>query len=147
MSTATAPVSSTPEHAPLGGREFLSPAKLNWFKTEVREGLSRCAAIANVLTRTARPTNPSQTLWDSLFINLKFHDREPDLVVKVLEEQWPNFFDLMPVRGGSVITIEKKKELVGEWCRSFIRLGLSAYGKPGLRKTATRAGSDLGGVI
>ena len=53
----------------------------------------------------------------------------------------------MPVRGGSIITIEKKKELVGEWCRSFIRLGLSAYGKPGLRKTATRAGSDLGGVI
>jgi hypothetical protein len=136
---------STPEFTPIGGRNFLSPAKQDWFRTGVREHLSRCAAIANVLTRTARPSNPSQNMWDSIYINLKLHDGEPEVIVKALEAQWPNFFDLMPCRGP--VTLDKKKEIVGEWCKSHIRLGLSAYGKPNLRKDKSDGPmDDLGGI-
>ena len=51
------------EHAPLAGREFYSSAKNDFLMSEVREGLSRGAAMANVISSTRRPSNPDQSIW------------------------------------------------------------------------------------
>jgi hypothetical protein len=131
---------SDPQHEPLGGRNFYSNEKANWFMGEPRPGLTRCEAIANVLTSTLRPTDPTRTLWNSVYTKMKFHDKEPELVVEELEKRWPGFFVGLPTRTGPTRTptLDQKKEIIGEWAKSHIRLGLSAYGKPGLRKTSTR---------
>lgn len=119
------------KHEPIYAREFLSPLKDAWLRTELREGLTRCAAIANVMTSTPRPTNKAQTIWDSVWINNKLHDREPQAVVDALEKRWSNFFDDFPARRS--VTDKVKREFVGEWARAHINYGLRQFGKPALR--------------
>lgn len=120
------------EHAAKGGREFLSPRKNNWLSTDLRENLSRCSGMANVVSSLSRPTAPDQTMWDGYYKNEKLHDREPAAIVEELEKRWPHFWHGFPVR--TELTDAIKRAFVGEWCRVHIRGGLHAYGKPNLRK-------------
>jgi hypothetical protein len=119
-------------------REFMSNDKQAWLLGELREGLNKGAGIANVVSSLSRPTHPEQTIWHGYSVNEKLHDREPEAIVKELERRWPDFFVGFPMRTGIAqnarsVSSTIKKAFVGDWCRTHIRLGLRAYGKPGLR--------------
>lgn len=66
----------------------------------------------------------------------KFHDREPDAVLEIIEEKDPKFFDTFPRKKGTKLTTAFKKAAIGEAARAFYRHGMAAYGKPKLRKPA-----------
>jgi hypothetical protein len=120
------------EAQPIVGRTLISPARERWLRTEIKEGLCRCTAIAKAVSMTKRPTKPKQTVWDGYYQMEKLHDREPQLVSQTLIKKWPNFWDGFPVRGEN--TTKKQHEFIGEWCKAYIHHGISSYGKPKLRR-------------
>jgi hypothetical protein len=120
------------EAQPIVGRTLISPARERWLRTEIKEGLCRCTAIAKAVSMTKRPTKPNQTVWDGYYQMEKLHDREPQLVSQTLIKKWPNFWDGFPVRGEN--TTKKQHEFIGDWCKAYIHHGISSYGKPKLRR-------------
>jgi len=119
-----------PKYKPINTRDFLSKPKENWLRTNLSPGFCRCSAIAGIMTSTPRPTAKGQTMWDGYYKNEKLHDGEPGIIVAELEKRWPNFWDGYQF----TLTDGSKKAFIGEWCRTYIRAGLRAYGKPNLRK-------------
>ncbi len=137
----------TRESDPYSGREFMSEVKRLWFGAALKSGRTRTSAMMQIIGGTPRPTEPTQTLCDGYVRLMKFHDREPELIVSKLEDFWPDFFeDMSWLRNPLLMTPEKmltnKKALVGEWCHSHLRLGLAAYPKPNLRKKKDKPASD-----
>lgn len=127
------------EFTPLAGREFYSTSKREFLLSDIREGLSRGAAMANVVSSTARPSNHLESIWNGCARNDKgLFDGEPAAVVQELERRWPNYWDKFPGKND----LTARKAFVGEWCRCHINLGLRGYGKPALRKPVDNNSPD-----
>ena len=122
------------EFEPLNvGPEVISPTRRAWLATIVRPGLTRNAAMANVLTCVQNKAG-TYCVYSSYELSDKgLFDGEPERVVKELENRWSDFFDGLPCRNTVSETI--KRAFIGEWCRTYIGLGMRRFGKPGLRKT------------
>jgi hypothetical protein len=105
----------------------------------------RLAVLQYAMNGTMRPTAPGESILYGYMTLNKFHDREPEAVLKVIEGLDSDFFAAYPRREDTILDDEFKKAVIGEAARAFFRHGLSAYGKPKLRKTADPipAGSPL----
>lgn len=122
-------------------RKFLAPGKMNWCRTELREGLTRSCAMANVLTSLPNKADTC-TLWDSYLKSDKgFFDHEPAKIVEELESRWPHFFEEFPCGGN--LTDSIKREFVGLWARTHIGLGKLKHGRMSSRRAVE---SDLRAV-
>lgn len=94
----------------------------------------RVAVLHYAVNSSVRPSAPDESVAFGYVNHNKFHDREPELVLRAIESQDPHFFDSYPRKAGTVLDEAYKKAIVGEAATAFYRHGLSAYGKPGLRK-------------
>jgi hypothetical protein len=89
--------------------------------------------MANVLTSVQNTAGTYDIASSYLNSDKGLFDGEPARVVGELEVRWSNYYFELPCRG---LVIDKiKRAFVGEWCRTYIGLGLRRFGKPGLRKT------------
>jgi len=94
----------------------------------------RLAVFHYAMNSTPRPTDPGETVAFGYMSLNKFHDREPEAVLRAIEALDPNFFDSYPRKASTQLDPAYKKAVIGEAARVFYRHGLAAYGKPGLRK-------------
>lgn len=133
------------KHEPLDvGPEPLSPAKMEWLATELKEGLIRLSALMNVLTRVPNAAG-THDVAGSFFLSSKgLFDGEPARVVAELEVRWPHFFDGFPCRG--VLNDVRKRAFIGEWCKAMLGGGKRRFGKPGLRKPEA-PDDDMGDIL
>ena len=130
-----------PKHDPLAvDREFFSEVKEQWLRSRTpgTHQRTRITALLNVLTTIARPTSRAETIADGYLKARKLHDKEPALVVKMLEERYPKFFANFPTR--TVLSDTIKKAFVGEFCKVYLNQGQRQYGKVGLRKVIKKIG-------
>ncbi|MFA5767619.1 MAG: hypothetical protein WC919_06880 [Candidatus Paceibacterota bacterium] len=108
--------------------------------------MTKLTALMNVLTSTPRPTNPNMTLFDQAVLRQKLHDREPEILIRELEERWPDYFIDLPVQKGTVVTRAKKGSFISLFITSFLHHGIPRYEKPNLRGKK-KAGCDVITVI
>jgi hypothetical protein len=111
--------------------------RLFWSKEWTNPGgimTPNLALFQYAMNGTLRPTNPRETIAMGYTRGSKFHDREPEAVVKAMLVLNPAFFNSYPRKEGTPVDMQLMKAAVGEAARAFYRHGLSAYGKPGLRK-------------
>lgn len=103
----------------------------------------RLAVLHWAVNSTPRPSHPDETIAYG-YMNLnKLHDREPEAILRAIESQDPTFFDTYPRAEGTDLDDAFKKAAIGEAMKAFYRHGLSAYGKPGLRKKPIPTGTPL----
>jgi len=119
------------QHEPLNDKVEISDNMKAFLQSKIGNS-SRESIFVRVLTETIRPTNKDENLYDGYVRMDKFHDKEPEHIVKTLEMRYPEFFDSLPHRGD--LTFGKKKCSVGIFAKYRIKHGRSAYGKPTLRK-------------
>lgn len=95
----------------------------------------RVAVCQYAMNATPRRTRPDETLaYGYMDMNHnRFHDREPEAILRVIEELDPEFFDTYPRNRGTASADRFKRMVVGEAAREFCRQGRAAYGIPGLR--------------
>lgn len=98
------------------------------------------AVFQYAMNSTMRPSAPDETIAYGYVTLNKFHDREPQIVLKAIEEVDPHYFDDFPRKPTTVLDEDFKCAIIGELARALYRFGLSAYGKPGLRKGAGEPG-------
>ena len=128
------------QHLPLESRpSLLSPDKRKWCsepweKRQARQ--PRIAVFQYAMNATRRPSNPDETIAYGYMVLNKFHDREPEAVLRAIQELDPNYFDSYPRKPDTELTEVFKKAIIAELARVFFRYGLAAYGKPGLRKSS-----------
>lgn len=142
---------SIKEHDPISSKPpLMSPTKRAWWaglrknpsKPDARKKQPRMAVLFYIVASASRPSDPDETLlWGCVGLN-KLHDKEPELIVTLIEKIDPNFFDSYPREPSTALNMTFKKAQVGEACRSFFKHGLASYGKPGLRKTADPPSDD-----
>ena len=95
---------------------------------------SHLLVLQSVMGITARPTDPSESIEFGYQNKLKFHDREPELIVEGIEDMVPDFWADYPRQDmKKPMTMQEKKAAVGEAAKAFYRHGLPGYGKPALR--------------
>ncbi len=94
------------------------------------------AVFHHAMNTTGRPSAPDESIAYGYMLLAKFHDREPEAIVKAMEAIDPKWFDAYPRKAGTVLDMKFKRAIVGELARTFYHYGLAAYGKPGLRKGA-----------
>jgi hypothetical protein len=139
------------EHEPLSVEPALptEERRKHFARPWAKRGIKQpwIAVFHYAMNSTPRPSAPDETIAFG-YMNLnKFHDREPEAVVKTIEEVDPNFFDDFPRKPTTALDSAFKKAAVGELARVFYRYGLSAYGKPGLRKQpAPTPGTPLAAI-
>lgn len=129
------------EHEPLNSDpSLLSPEKRDWWSSTWTARPSpkqpRMAVLFYAVSATMRPTSRDETVLHGYVSLNKFHDREPEAVLKTIEELDPGFFTDYPRRPETELTVAFKKAAIGEASRWFFRFGMSAYGKPNLRRSA-----------
>lgn len=138
---------SVREHDPINEEPLLlSPRKRAWW-ADLWPGRPvkqpRVAVLQWAMNSTPRPSHPDETVAYG-YMNLnKLHDREPEAIVRAIESQDPSFFETYPRSDGTQPDDTFKKGAVGEAARAFYRHGLSAYGKPNLRKKPAPSGTPL----
>jgi len=126
------------EHEPLSSEPGLMSADKRawwagaWEKRALKQ--PRMAVLQYAMNSTRRPTAPDETVAYGYVSLNKFHDRESLVVLKTIETLDVQFFDSFPRKSTTALDETFKKAIIGEACRAFYRHGLSAYGKPGLRK-------------
>lgn len=126
--------------------EIMSPEKRDWWASLWdKKGLKqpRIAVLQFAMNSTPRPTCPEETVAYGYMVGSKFHDKEPELLLSVIEDLDPDFFVTFPRRSLTKLNYAFKKAAIGEAARSFYRHGLAAYGKPGLRKHPDCGASSL----
>ncbi len=119
------------QHDPLDVVTSVSKRKDDWMRDSI-DGETRLAIFFKSLLRLRRPTDISQSIFDNAVRASKLHDGEPETIVTYLESVCPDFFRGMPCRGE--ISLPKKKALVGECVRAYLKRGRRQYGKPTLRR-------------
>jgi len=128
----------TREHEPLSSDPILlSEEKRAWCNKPWTKGQLEQPNIAVVLDRlfkTPRPSNPKQSIARGYTSLNKFHDREPEVALKAIEEIAPDLFNDYPRKPKTIFNDAFKKAAIGELARTYLRYGLSAYGKPDLRR-------------
>ena len=136
------------EHEPLSNEPILpSEEKRKLYASPWgKNGQTWIMVFHHSMNTTARPTNPNQKIGTGYQINNKFHDRESGVIVDAIEKIDPKWFDPYPRKPTTVLDFEFKKAIVGELARVFYRFGLSAYGKPGLRKQTEEPNAPLGAL-
>lgn len=134
------------EHEPLSKQpNLMSREKREWWTTQWKEGFDqpRVAVLHNTMNTTPRPTKPDQSIASGFMRLNKFHDRESGEILKAILELDPHFFDTYPRLGIDPLTGDQfqlfAKAVIGEAAQAFYRFGLTAYGKPRLRKNAPLA--------
>lgn len=116
---------------------LMSEEKRNWWLQPWRkQGMEqpRVAVLHTAMNTTPRPTNPNQSIASGFMKLNKFHDRESGEVWKAIQGIDPNFFNTYPRRKGTKLTEAFIRATIGEAAQAFYRHGLTAYGKPKLRK-------------
>jgi len=93
----------------------------------------RMAVLFYAVSATMRPTARDETVLHGYVSLNKFHDREPELVLKAIESLDPAFFDDYPRKPGTGLTAAFKKAAIGEAARQFFRFGM-AFDPPDFRK-------------
>lgn len=131
---------SIKNHDPLNNSPILlSKDKRDWCAKD-RGGpgpkQSRIMVFHHAMNTTPRPTNPGEMIGYSYTQNNKFHDREPEEILKSIQAVDPHFFKTYPKKPSTPLDGAFIKGVIGELARTYYRYGLPAYGKPGLRKTA-----------
>lgn len=129
------------KHEPISGEPTLmSPEKRAWWAATWAARPSpkqpRLAVLSYVMSATMRPTARDETILHGYMALNKFHDREPELLLAEIEKLDPGFFEAYPRNPGTKLDDAFKRAAIGEAARCFFRHGLSAYGKPGLRRKA-----------
>ena len=120
-------------YSPLKSKDRLSKNERRFFLDYPKDALtSRQELLIKVLVNTPRPLNPRESLFGGYKRLDKFHDGEPKLIVTLLENKCPHYFQAQPVKGNNNLT--KKKSLVGRACKAIVKNGNRQYGKPKLRK-------------
>jgi hypothetical protein len=134
----------SPKHEPLDSEPgLMSATKRSWWaapwdKRPVKQ--PRLGVFQYAMNSTVRPTAPNESVAYGYVSLSKFHDREPEAVLKAIEALDPSFFDSFPRRDlNAPMDVADKKAAIGDAARVFYRHGLAAYGKPGLRKNKTPA--------
>ena len=110
--------------------ELLSQQKLRWWSTPtVVDGLTnpKVAILLTLMARIPRITRPDESLFNGYLRLAKFHDHEPELLVGVLLELDPQFFDAYPTRNMRPLDRAKMKFVIGEACTAFLRQGVPGY--------------------
>ncbi len=129
------------EHEPLSHEPTLMSADKRawcsgcWEKRGRKQ--PRIAVFQFAMNSTPRPTAPGETIAYGYMTLNKFHDREPEELLKEIEKIDPEFFDDYPRKPSTPLDDAFKRAAIGELARAFYRHGLSAYGKPNLRKPPT----------
>jgi hypothetical protein len=116
---------------------LMSEEKRNWCASLLpRNGAikqPKFIVLLQAMAVTPRPSAPDESILFGYVTLNKFHDREPEAVLKAIENTSPTFFDDYPRRPNTELNDKFKKAVIGEMARAFCRHGLAAYGKPGLR--------------
>lgn len=138
---------SIQEHLPISSEPDLMPRdKRDWWN-QVWEGKlpkqPRMAVFQYSMNASFRPTAPNETIAYGYVQNNKLHDKEPEIIVQVIEALDPNFFDNYPRRPNTKYDLAFKKSIISDAARAFYRHGLAAYGKPKLRKSDPNTSSVL----
>jgi hypothetical protein len=142
---------SIQEHEPLSAEPAVptEERRKHYASAWTKRGIKQpwIAVFHYAMNSTPRPSAPNETIAFG-YMNLnKFHDREPEAVMKVIEEIDPNWFDNIPRKPTTTLDAAFKRAALGELARIFYRYGLSAYGKPNLRKQADPApGTPLAAI-
>lgn len=132
------------KHAPKNAFALMSVDKLAWRsaaweKRPMKQ--PRVAVFQFAMNATPRPTRPDETVAYGYMNHNRFHDREPEAILRAIEELDPEFFDTYPRKRGTELTDRFKRMVSGEAAREFYRQGRVAYGIPGLRTDSD--GDDL----
>jgi len=115
---------------------LLSPEKRKWWSElwpTHPPKQPRMAVLFYAMSVVMRPTTRDETILYGYVTLQKFHDREPEAVLKVIEGLDSGFFDTYPRKSGTKLTKAYKKAVIGEAAQCFFRYGIPAYGKPNLR--------------
>lgn len=117
--------------------DLMSEEKRTWCASLLPRGGAmkqpKVIIFLQAMAVTPRPSAPDESiLFGYMHLN-KFHDREPEAILKAIESAFPTFFDDFPRRPNTEFNDKFKKAIIGEMAKAFCRHGLAAYGKPGLR--------------
>lgn len=139
------------EHDPLSREPAVPSPEKRAFHARPRNGgglrQPNIAVFHHAMSTTPRPSSPDDSVAFGYMELAKFHDREPEAIVTAIEAIDPAWFDDYPRKPGTKLDDRFKRAVVGELARTFYKYGLSAYGKPGLRKNGEEDTDGTLGII